>query len=111
MKQKEKLSEVVSHSIPRIFLQFHFFNFWNDLQLEEIFYPDFSVSFKVFPRGADLIKLSGLEKDEAPAVMVAQVVERWHSVRAGQVQIPGCTWPIFGFELLSIYSRWVACFF
>ena len=36
---------------------------------------------------------------------MAQAVERWHSVRASRVQIPGRTWLFFG-RMLSIYSRW-----
>ena len=38
-------------------------------------------------------------------VVVAQVVERWHSVWAGQVQILGLTMAYLTSELLSIYSQ------
>ena len=38
------------------------------------------------------------------AVVVAQAVEQWHSVRASRVRILGRTW-LFS-EMLSIYSRW-----
>ena len=44
-------------------------------------------------------------------VVVAQVVEPWHSVWAGWVQIPGRTLAFFSSELLSIYSHWVLGFF
>ena len=46
-------------------------------------------------------------EDEA----VAQVVERWHSVWAGQVRIQGWTLAFFSLELLSIYSHCVLGFF
>ena len=44
-------------------------------------------------------------------VVVAQVVEPWHSVWAGRVRIPGWTLAFFSSELLSIYSHWVSGFF
>ena len=44
-------------------------------------------------------------------VVVAQVVELWHSVWAGRVQIPGQTLGFFRSELLSINSHWVLGFF
>ena len=40
------------------------------------------------------------------AVVVAQVVERWHSVQPSRVRMPGRTWLFW--EMLSIYSRWVS---
>ena len=45
------------------------------------------------------------------AVVMAQVVGRWHSVWLGRVQILGWTWAFFSLELLSIYSHWVSDFF
>ena len=42
-------------------------------------------------------------QEEVGAVVVSQVVEQWHSVRAVQVRIPGRTW-LFS-KMLSIYSR------
>ena len=44
-------------------------------------------------------------------MVVAQVVERWHSVQAGPVQIPDRTLAFFSSEMLSIYSHWVSGFF
>ena len=44
-------------------------------------------------------------------VVVAQVVECWHSAWAVRVRIPGRTLAFFRSELLSIYSHWVAGFF
>ena len=43
--------------------------------------------------------------------VVAQVVERWHSVWAGHFLIPGRTLAFFCSELLSIYSHWELGFF
>ena len=44
-------------------------------------------------------------------VVVAQVVEHWYSVWAGQVRILGQTKAFFSSELLSIYLHWELGFF
>ena len=44
-------------------------------------------------------------------VVIAQVVDQWHSIRAGWVGIPGQTWRFYRSEWLSIYSHRVLGFF
>ena len=45
------------------------------------------------------------------AEVVAQAVEKRHSVLKSTVQIPRWTWTFFSSELLSIYSHWASGFF
>ena len=45
------------------------------------------------------------------AEVVAQAVERWHSVQAGRVGIPSWTWAFCSSDLLSIYPCWASGFF
>ena len=52
------------------------------------------------------------ESNNICVVGVAQAVEKWHSVRASWVQIPGHSWlGLFSSELLRILFFWVSAFF
>ena len=65
---------------------------------------------KVNPNGHSKIRMS-MGEALIKEVVVAQVVERWHTVWAGRVLIPGQTLAFLSSELLSIYSHWVSGFF
>ena len=63
-----------------------------------------------------LIQRTHLENSKAMSyplckVVVGKVVERWRSVQAGRVWIPGQTRAFSGSELLSIYPSWLSGFF